>query len=102
VRKLMPTRVAASDSVVLSSGLGYLNLPRTKALLWDVYHWQTATRNRPRGWVDQPSGSILQLYSVVYSGAARAFEAAGDTALAVRADSVARRVSAELNRGLAP
>jgi hypothetical protein len=102
VRKLMPTPVAASDSVVLSTGLGYLNLPRTKALLWDVYHWQTATRNRPRGWVDQPSGSILQLYSVVYSGAARAFEAAGDTALAARADSVSRRVSAELNRGLAP
>jgi len=102
VRKLMPTPVAASDSVVLSTGLGYLNLPRTKALLWDVYHWQTATRNRPRGWVDQPSGSILQLYSVVYGGAARAFEAAGDTALAARADSVSRRVSAELNRGLAP
>jgi hypothetical protein len=102
VRKLMPTPVAASDSVVLSTGLGYLNLPRTKALLWDVYHWQTATRNRPRGWVDQPSGSILQLYSVVYGGAARAFEAAGDTALAARADSVSRRVTAELNRGLAP
>ena len=79
-----------------------LNLPRTKALLWDVYHWQTGTRNRPRGWVDQPSGSILQLYSVVYGGAARAFEAAGDTALAARADSVSRRVTAELNRGLAP
>jgi hypothetical protein len=102
VRKLMPTPVVASDSVVLSSGLGYLNVPRTKTLLWDVYHWQTATRNRPRGWVDQPSGSILQLYSVVYSGAARAFEAAGDTALAARADSVAGRVAAELNRGLAP
>jgi Protein of unknown function (DUF2723) len=102
VRKLMPTPVAASDSVILSTGLGYLNLPRTKALLWDVYHWQTATRNRPRGWVDQPSGSILQLYSVVYGGAARAFEAAGDSALARRADSVSRRVTAELNRGLAP
>ncbi len=102
VRKLMPRPVAASDSVVLSVGLGYLNLPRTKALLWDVYHWRTAARDRPRGWVDQPSGSILQLYAVVYGGAARAFEAAGDTALAVRADSVARRVTAELNRGLAP
>jgi Protein of unknown function (DUF2723) len=102
VRKLMPTPVAASDSVVLSTGLGYLNLPRSKALLWDVYHWQVATRNRPRGWVDQPSGSILQLYAVVYGGAARAFEAAGDTALAARADSVSRQVSAELNRGLAP
>jgi hypothetical protein len=102
VRKLMPAPVTASDSVVLSTGLGYLNVPRTKALLWGVYHWQTATRNRPRGWVDLPSGSILQLYSVVYGGAARAFEAAGDTALAARADAVVRRVTAELNRGLAP
>jgi hypothetical protein len=62
VRKLHPTPVQASDSVVLSPGLGYVNLPRTKSLLWDTYHWQTAVRNRPYGWVDPPSGTILQLY----------------------------------------
>jgi hypothetical protein len=97
VRKVMPTPVVAKDSIVLSQGLGYLNVPRTKRLLTDVYHWQTATRDRPRGWVDQPSGSILQLYGVVYGGSARAFEAAGDTSLSVHADSVAKRVAAELN-----
>jgi hypothetical protein len=86
VRKLLPRPVAASDSVVLSTGLGYLNLPRTRKLLWDVYHWQSASRQRPRGWVDQPSGSILQLYSVIYGGAARAVSARGDSALAARAD----------------
>jgi hypothetical protein len=100
VRKVMPKPVVANDSIVLSQGLGYLNLPRTKRLLTDGYHWQTATRDRPRGWVDQPSGSILQLYSVVYGGSARAFEAAGDSALAGRADSVARKVTAELNGGV--
>jgi hypothetical protein len=49
--------------------------------------------------VDQPSGSILQLYAVIYNGAARAFQAAGDSAFAARADSVAKRVSQELSEG---
>src|SRR6476661_4209707 len=69
VRKLMPKPVVASDSIVLSPTLGYLDVPRTEKLLWDVYHWRSAARERPRGWVDQPSASILQLYSVVYGGA---------------------------------
>jgi hypothetical protein len=99
VRKLLPVPAQESDSVALSPGLGYLNVPRTKALLWDVYQWRSATRDRPRGWVDQPSGSILQLYAVIYNGAARAFEAAGDSALAARSDSVARKVSQELSEG---
>ena len=81
---------------MLSPGLGYVDLPRTEALLWDVYHWQTATRERPFGWVDPPSGSILQLYSVVYGGSARVFEQVGDTARAAQADSVARAVNREL------
>jgi hypothetical protein len=99
VRKLLPVPAQESDSVALSPGLGFINVPRTKALLWDVYHWRAAARDRPRGWVDQPSGSILQLYAVIYNGAARVFEAAGDSALAARSDSVARRVSQELSEG---
>jgi hypothetical protein len=97
VRKLMPTPVKPSDTVVLSQGLGYVDVPRTRTLLWDVYHWQTATRDRPFGWVDAPSGSILQLYAVVYGGSARVFEAAGDSALAAKGDSVSRQVSRELS-----
>ena len=52
VRKLMPTPVAPNDSIVLSPGLGYVDLPRTRTLLWDVYHWKTATQAtaRPAGW----------------------------------------------------
>jgi Protein of unknown function (DUF2723) len=93
VRKLMPKPVVANDSIMLSPSLGFLDLPRTEKLLWDVYDWQAAARDRPRGWVDRPSGSILQLYSVVYGGAARAFAARGQHALAARADSVARGVA---------
>jgi hypothetical protein len=99
VRKVSPVPVEANDSIVLTPTLGYLNQARNRALLWDVYHWEAAARDRPRGWVDQPSGSILQLYAVVYNGAARALAAAGDSATANRADSVANRVAAELAEG---
>jgi transmembrane protein TMEM260 (protein O-mannosyltransferase) len=99
VRKLHPTPVQASDSVVLSPGLGYVNLPRTESLLWNTYHWKTAVRDRPHGWIDPPSGTILQLYSVIYGGAARVLESAGDSAQGARADSVAKAVSAELSQG---
>jgi hypothetical protein len=101
VRKLMPTPVATSDSIVLSQGLGYVDLPRTRELLWDVYHWRTATRNRPAGWVDPPSGSILQLYSVIYGGVSDTFAKQGDSTAAARADSVARAVSQVLRQGSA-
>jgi hypothetical protein len=99
VRKLMPKPVTASDSIVLSPSLGYIDVPRTEKLLWDVYRWPAAARDRPRGWIDRPSGSILQLYAVVYGGAAKAFENAGRKDLAVRADSVARGVGKNLTPG---
>jgi hypothetical protein len=101
VRKLMPTPVSPTDSIVLSPGLGYVDLPRSTRLLFDVYHWKTATKDRPTGWVDPPSGSILQLYSVVYGGISESLKQAGDTALAARADSVAREVTEELREGAA-
>jgi hypothetical protein len=97
VRKLMPKPVTPNDSIVLSPSLGYLDLPRTEKLLWDVYHWKSAARNRPRGWVDQPSGSILQLYAVVYGGASKAFASAGQAKEAARADSVAKQVTRNLS-----
>jgi hypothetical protein len=99
VRKLMPKPVVPNDSIVMNPSLGYVNLPRTQKLLWDVYHWKSAARERPRGWVDQPSGSILQLYSVVYGGASKAFAAAGRKEEAARADSVANAVSRSLGGG---
>jgi hypothetical protein len=101
VRKLMPKPVAPNDSIVLSQGLGYVDLPRTRELLWDVYHWRTATKERPAGWVDPPSGSILQLYSVIYGGVSETFAKAGDSTAAARADSVAKGVSEVLRRGSA-
>ncbi len=98
VRKLMPKPVTPNDSVVLSTGLGYLDLPRTEQLLWNQYHWQAASRDRPRGWVDIPSGSILSLYAIVYAGTGDAVRKKGDSTTAARADSVARAVQRELHK----
>jgi len=98
VRKLMPRPVVANDSIVLSAGLGYVDLPRTEQLLWNVYHWQAAGRDRPRGWVDVPSSSILSLYAIVYAGTADALRRKGDSVSAARADSVARAVQREIRK----
>jgi hypothetical protein len=65
-RKLAPQPLVQSDSVVAVPSLGYLNLARSRALLFDVYHTATATRQRPRGWLDNPSEGILSLYGVTY------------------------------------
>ena len=98
VRKLMPRPVVPNDSIVLSTGLGYVDLPRTEQLLWHAYHWQAAARDRPRGWVDVPSSSILSLYAIVYAGTADAMRKQGDSTLAARADSVARAVQREIRK----
>ncbi len=92
VRKLMPRRVAQTDSVVWSQGVGFLDVPRTEDLLWNVYHYQSVGRDRPRGWVDPPSGSILQLYQAIYAGTAATLLERGDSAGAARAEAVAASV----------
>ena len=85
-------RVEPSDTVAFSDAMGFINIPRTQELLWNVYHWQSASKARPHGWVDPPSASILQLYAVVYGGTWPSMLAAGDSTTAVRADSVARAI----------
>jgi hypothetical protein len=98
-RKLHAQPLATSDSVVAVPSLGYINLARSKALLFDVYHTATAARQRPRGWVDNPSEGILSLYGVTYQTMGPVLQAAdpalGARALAV-ADSVYRNTSFQL------
>ncbi|HVH10101.1 MAG TPA: DUF2723 domain-containing protein [Gemmatimonadales bacterium] len=71
-RKLRPEPLAPSDSIVpVGAGLGFINVPRTEALAFGVYHRDAAGRHRPRGWVDRPSESILATYGIVYQGLAQ-------------------------------
>ena len=59
-------------------------------------YWNRSARDRPRGWVDAPSQSIIDIYSIVYAGYAATIRERGDSAQAQKADSVARKVSASL------
>lgn len=99
VRKLLEQPVEVGDSIVASPLLGFVNVPRTNALLWETYNWEAATRSRPRGWVDPPSGSILQLYSIIYGGMAPILAEEGQPDLAARADSIAGKVREALRPG---
>jgi hypothetical protein len=65
-RKLMPDSVRTNDSTIVIPGLGFIDVPRTRALLFDVYHAEGVARARPRSWVDVPSEGILSLYWVMY------------------------------------
>jgi hypothetical protein len=96
VRRLNPTPLKESGTMVLNRGLGYLDLDRTRRLLFGTYDYDAAARTRPRGWVDRPSQSILSLYSVIYGTTASSFRLGGDSLLSARSDSIARAVEANL------
>lgn len=99
VRRLVSTPVEEAGSIVFSPSIGFVDVARTRALLFEGYRWQSAARHRPRGWVDVPSGSILSLYALTYASGASLFRQAGDSALAARADSVAAAVRSNITRG---
>jgi len=85
VRRLVPRPVAPSESVRLLEGRGFVNVPRSAALLFDVYRGgETAARPRPRGWVDVPSQNGLLGYVFAYDTIAAALRES-DPARAERA-----------------
>ncbi len=92
VRRLHPTVVDPGEAVVFNRGVGFVDLDRSRALMWDTYHWRSAAQPRPYGWVDIPSASILQLYGIIYGGIGGALREAGDSAGAARAEQVSRAV----------
>jgi len=98
VRRLAPAAVEPSDDVVFNTTMGFIDIQRTRDLLWNVYRWQSAADRRPRGWVDMPSASILQLYAVVYGGSSSTLRGAGFEEEAAKADSVARAIQANISR----
>src|SRR5438128_756948 len=61
-RKLHPQPLAEADSIKLLPVFGFVNLRRTEALAFGVYHADAAARHRPRGWVDRPSEGVLATY----------------------------------------
>src|SRR2546429_1744717 len=71
-RQLLQQPLAASGSIKLLPVFGFVNLPRSEALAFGVYHSDAAARHRPRGWVDRPSEGILATYGLLYQSLAQA------------------------------
>jgi hypothetical protein len=87
-RALREQPVHASDSIKVVPSLGWVNTKRSTALLFGVYHAESAARVRPRGWVDQPSEGILTTYGVLYYAMAQELQT-GDPRTAARAQAIA-------------
>lgn len=92
VRRVMPTPITQGEGITKSEYIGWVNAPRTRALLFGVYHPEAAAKHRDLGWFDPPSQSILQLYQLVYAGFSPTLRELGDSASAERADSIASLV----------
>jgi hypothetical protein len=90
-RALRQHELQQSDSIKGIQSLGYVNVPRTTTLLFDVYHADAAARERPRGWVDEPSKGILDLYGLTYYTMAQELQKTNG-ALAARAQQIAQSV----------
>lgn len=97
VRKLMPEPVAAGGPIVDGGPyLGMINVPLTRALLFGVYHPESAAKHRARGWFDPPSASILILYDTVYQFFQPILLQAGDSTDAARAGQIVARIDAAI------
>ena len=90
-RVLREHEIVPSDSIKGIQSLGYVNVPRTTRLLFDVYHADAAAASRPRGWVDKPSEGILSLYGLTYYTMAQELQKT-NTALSARAQQIAQSV----------
>jgi len=100
-RALRPKELAPSDSIQGIQSLGYVNVPRTTKLLFDVYHSDAAARPRPRGWVDEPSKGILDLYALTYYTMAEALQPK-DPAMSARAQQIAQEIMRNTRLNLQP
>ena len=90
-RQLRQQELQPSDSIKAIQSLGYVNMPRTTRLLFDVYHSGAAARPRPRGWVDKPSEGILSLYGLTYYTLAQELQTTQPT-LSARAQQTAQSI----------
>ncbi|HEV8395585.1 MAG TPA: DUF2723 domain-containing protein [Gemmatimonadales bacterium] len=100
-RVLRERALAPSDSIKGIQSLGYVNVPRTTRLMFDVYHADAAARPRPRGWVDKPSEGILSLYALTYYQMAQDLQTS-QSALAARAQEIAQSIFRNTETTLQP
>ena len=103
VRKLMPAPIKAAPGIQYDRRLGWMDMDRTKTLLFDVYHSHSAARRRPLGWIDRPSESMLVVYGLTYAVwgdlAAKDSSSATMRKLGTQADSLAASIFANTSYG---
>jgi hypothetical protein len=92
----MPTPIVEGPGIRMTQSFRYVDVDRTRALLFGVYHPEAAARERAAGWVDEPSASILGLYYLIYGGASEFLREMGDSASAAKAEDIAQRVRRSL------
>ncbi|HEY3280019.1 MAG TPA: DUF2723 domain-containing protein [Gemmatimonadales bacterium] len=90
-RALRVQEIQPSDSIKALPQLGYVNIPRSTRLLFDVYHTDAAGRQRPRGWVDEPSVGILTTYGLMYYAMAQELQTTNPD-LATKAQTIAAAI----------
>ena len=100
-RVLRPRELVPSDSIKAVQSLGYVNLPRTTKLLFDVYHADEAARQRPLGWLDKPSEGILQLYGLTFYTMAQELQAS-NSPYSARAQQIAQAIFRNTETTLQP
>ena len=102
-RALREQPLVQSDSIKAVQSLGFVNVPRTTKLLFDVYHADAAARPRPRGWVDKPSEGILSLYALTYYTMAQTLQTTPASGLlAARAQQIAQSIFRNTETTLQP
>jgi hypothetical protein len=92
VRRVVADSVRIGGEISDSEYLGPVDMARTRALLFETYHIDTVTRDRPGGWYDPPSADMLGIYMRLYGAFAPVLQAHGDTARATESLAIAEKV----------
>ncbi len=97
VGRLIPEPVQPSDSTIYIQSLGWMDIATTQTLLFDLYRPESVARERPFGWIDTPSESIITLYAVLYASFAEALAAVSADSTGMVIDSAAAALVARSN-----
>jgi hypothetical protein len=92
VRKVVADSVKVGGEISDSQYLGMVDMARTRALMFETYHIDTVTRDRPGGWYDPPSADMLGIYLRLYGAFAPVLQEHGDSARATESLAIAEKV----------
>jgi hypothetical protein len=87
-RRIMTDSISVAEGAAPVRTLGWIDPERHETLLFELYHHESAARQRPRGWVDEPSEGILSLYALIYAGWAEHVRTALGDSATTAADSL--------------